>query len=79
MKNKQWIAVTPFWRGTNKRRGINMKKFFLQPRDLDIVLWAHGSAAVPYLETGDVTDEVTWNRFQRAYRGQFFNFAAWIN
>jgi hypothetical protein len=71
--------LLPFWRGTDQTRGVNLYKVFHQPRDLDIILWIHGSAAVPFLENGEVTDPDTWNQFQRVYNGQLFSFAAWFN
>jgi hypothetical protein len=71
--------LIPFWRGTDKTRGVNLQKVFLQPADLDIVLWIHGSGASPFLENGAVTEPRTWNEFQRVYRGQFFSFALWFN
>jgi len=52
--------LIPFWRGTDKTRGVNLKRFFQEPRDLDLVLWAHGSGATPYVEYGDVTQKATW-------------------
>ncbi len=33
-----------------KDEGINLRRVFLEPREFDLVLWIHGSAAVPYLE-----------------------------
>jgi hypothetical protein len=71
--------LLPFWRGTSKDRGINLKRFFLEPRDFDIVLWVHGSAATPYLEKGQVTNEADWRDFQQVFNGQLFGFAAWFN
>lgn len=71
--------LLPFWRGTDKTRGVNLFKVFHEPRDLDVILWIHGSGAVPFLENGDVTDRDTWNRFQRVYNGQLFSFATWFN
>ena len=71
--------LIPFWRGTNAKRGFNLKKFFDNPRDIDVVLWAHGIAASDYLEEGDVSAPATWSRFKRVFDGDLFGFAAWIN
>ncbi|MEL7500765.1 MAG: hypothetical protein AAFN77_24445 [Planctomycetota bacterium] len=71
--------LVPFWRGTDKTRGINLKKVFLEPRDLDLVLWFHGSGAMPYVEFGECSDAATWGRFNRVFRGEFFGFAVWFN
>ena len=71
--------LIPFWRGTDKTRGVNLKKFFDDPEDVDVVLWVHGSGAVNYLEKGNVTSPATWRTFQDVFGGDFFGFAAWIN
>ena len=71
--------LLPFWRGTDKTRGVNLHSVFHQPRDLDVILWIHGSGAVPFLENGDVTKRETWREFQRVYGGQLFSFGAWFN
>jgi hypothetical protein len=71
--------LIPFWRGTDKNRGINLHKVFNEPRDMDIVLWIHGSAAVPYLEEGELTEPDTWRNIRRSFGGNFFFFASWFN
>ena len=71
--------LIPFWRGTNAKRGLNLKKFFDNPSDIDVVLWAHGIAATDYLEEGDISMPATWQRFQEVFHGDLFGFAAWIN
>ena len=71
--------LLPFWRGTDESRGVNLQKCFLQPENLDIVLWIHGAGAAPFLEQGKVTRRETWNRFNRVFGGEFFTFAAWFN
>lgn len=71
--------LIPFWRGVNPERGLNLKKFVDNPRDIDVVLWIHGIAAIDYLEEGDVSEPATWGRFQRVFNGNFMGFAAWIN
>ncbi len=71
--------LIPFWRGKQADRGINLDKFFTNPREIDVVLWFHGAAALPYLETGEVTSESDWNRFQQEFGGELFGFAMWIN
>lgn len=71
--------LLPFWRGTDKTRGVNLHEVFHKPRDLDVILWVHGSGAVPFLENGEVTEQGTWIRFQRTYGNNFYSFAAWFN
>lgn len=71
--------LAPFWRNDAAGRGLNLNKVFSQPRDLDAVLWAQGTAAVPYLEKGELLSPEIWNRLEGAFNGQFFGFAAWFN
>ena len=71
--------LIPFWRGTNPKRGVNLKKMFYKPANLDIVLCIQGTGMKPYLEIGDCTSEQTWREFQRVFRGNFFGFAIWFN
>jgi hypothetical protein len=70
--------LIPFWRG-NTARGINLMKAFTEPKDFDLVLWVQGTAALSYLEDGEVTSPETWQEFQRAFSGRFVGFAIWIN
>lgn len=71
--------LIPFWRGTNPRRGVNLKRAMLEPGDVDLLLWIHGQGAMEYVELGEVSSEETWRRFQRVFRGEFFGFAMWFN
>lgn len=59
--------------------GINMRRVFMEPREFDLVLWIHGSAALPYAEKGSITSNATWSQFQRVFQGRFIGFAAWFN
>ncbi len=67
-----------FWRGDDGR-GVNLRRVFLEPRTLDLVLWVQGSAAAPYLEKGETTKIGTWNSLQREFGSQFPGFAIWFN
>jgi hypothetical protein len=71
--------LLPFWRGTNGRVGINLRRVFTDPRTLDLVLWVQGTAAAPYLEEGQVTSSEVWQRLNRVFRGEFIGFALWFN
>jgi hypothetical protein len=79
----EWEAIlqgkklVPFWRGGSK--GVNIRRVFQEPTTFDLVLWVQGSAAVPYLEAGEVTSTIFWRDIQRGFRGQFFWFAVWVN
>jgi hypothetical protein len=70
--------LIPHWR-LKDGVGINLRKVFQEPRDFDLVLWAHGAGAVPYVEAGDVVTAETFRRFERMYRGNFVGFAIWFN
>jgi len=70
--------LIPHWR-LNAMHGINLRRVFLEPREFDVVLWAHGAAAVPYVEKGTVVRGETWNRMESIFGGQFIGFAFWFN
>ncbi len=77
--------LVPFWRASNAElaagtaKGLNLHRVFNQPRRFDLVLWAQGTAAVPYLEQGELTSQDVWTQLSGAFRGQFWGFAIWIN
>jgi hypothetical protein len=71
-------ALLPFWRDAGGK-GINLRRVFTEPRDLDPILWAQGTAAAPFLEDGRVTRPEVWQRLQRVFRGEFLGFALWFN
>lgn len=72
--------LVPFWRGTNKARGLNLRKVFHEPQDFDLIFWIQGAAAVPFLQDDiPVSDPATWDRINRIFRGDFIGFAIWIN
>lgn len=75
--------LIPFWK-TNPndsagRNGINLRRVFTEPSRLDLVLWVHGSAAVPYLEKGEVTSQETWNEIIRVFGSDFMGYAIYFN
>lgn len=74
----QGKKLLPFWRG-KPTRGVNLRKVFLEPRQLDIVLWVQGTAATPYLEEGELTKPDTWQQINRAFGGRFLGFGIWFN
>jgi len=75
--------LLPFWRGEKGKRGVNLRKAFLEPPErLDLVRWVQGTAAAPYLEEGTVTglaDPKKLERLNRAFGSNFFGYAAWFN
>lgn len=71
--------LVPFWRGKNEKRGVDLHMAFHEPEDFDLVLWIHGSGAVPFIKMGDCSKPSTWSEFQQVFRGNFFGFAIWFN
>lgn len=71
-------VLVPFWRDAGGK-GVNLRKVFTDPRELDPILWAQGTAALPYLEDGPVTRPEVWQRLMRVFRGEFIGFAIWFN
>lgn len=70
--------LIPFWRGDDGR-GVNLRKVFLEPRAFDLVLWVQGSAAAPYLQSGEKVRVDTWRKLQLAFGNEFPGFAVWFN
>lgn len=68
--------LIPHWRLS---KGINLRRVFFEPRPFDPILWAQGSAALPYLEDGPMTDAETWNRIMMMFEGNFLGYAVWFN
>ena len=69
--------LLPHWR-VKDGRGINLKRVFDEPRTFDLVLWAHGAAAVPYLEEGELVTPETARSLSAAFQGRFLAFAVWF-
>jgi hypothetical protein len=68
--------LLPHWRFSE---GFNFKRVFFEPRDFDLVLWAAGYSAVPYLEDGPTLSLTDWNQWNRAFNGNFLGYALWFN
>ena len=75
--------LLPFWRGSEGKRGVNLRRVFTEPRTIDVVKWVQGSAATPYLEKGNITrfaDADFLQHLNQTFGGSdFFGFAAWFN
>jgi hypothetical protein len=69
--------LLPHWR-VKDGRGINLKRVFEEPRTFDLVLWAHGAAAIPYLEEGELVTPETARSLSGAFQGRFLAFAVWF-
>lgn len=72
----QGKKLVPHWR---LNRGINLRRVFTEPRSFDPILWAQGSAALPYLEDGPMTDAQTWGMIMMMFEGNFLGYAVWFN
>lgn len=75
--------LVPFWRGNQGDRGVNLKRAFFEPSDIDIPLWIQGTAATPYLEKGQLTkfiEPTTIGRISNQFGGtNFIRFGFWFN
>lgn len=82
--------LVPFWRDYSgwfgsvakipeQGRGVNLKRFFSEPGDFDLVMMIQGTAALPYVEQGTLSRPETWRDLTRVFGGQFFGFAVWFN
>jgi hypothetical protein len=60
-------------------RGMNLRRMFTEPRTFDIVLLIQGSAALPYLEDGELTGAQTWVGIMQLMGGDFFRYFLWFN
>lgn len=64
------------WRLT---KGFDLSKVFTQPRAFDLVLWATGHAAAPYVAEGPTLDATAWRRWNALLGGGFLGYAIWFN
>jgi hypothetical protein len=67
-----------FWRGDG-RQGINLRRAFFEPTNLDLVLWVQGSAAKPYLEDGELVREGYWRDMEEAFGDDLMGYLFYIN
>lgn len=60
--------------------GINLSRFFDEPKRFDLVLSMTGPAVLPYLEPGNVLSARDWRSVTRQFAGRnFWTFAVWFN
>jgi hypothetical protein len=59
--------------------GINLRRFFHEPREFDLILTLQGTAVEPWLEEGPLSTPESWAQLTRVFQGQFFGFAIWFN
>ncbi|RUU03219.1 hypothetical protein EOD23_18515 [Mesorhizobium sp. USDA-HM6] len=61
-------------------KGINMRRFFDEPKPFDLVLSITGPAIAPYLESGRILTSDDFDQIQREFGGAgFLTFALWFN
>ena len=70
--------LVPFWRAVEKK-GVNIRKVFTEPREMDLIFWIQGTAAAPISRTGRSAQPEVWTRLLRVFRGEFIGFAIWFN
>jgi len=71
-------VLLPHFRIADK--GINMKRFFDEPKNFDLVLSITGPAIAPYLESGKILASDEFDQIQRQFGGAgFLTFALWFN
>ncbi|UVK41051.1 hypothetical protein LHFGNBLO_002601 [Mesorhizobium sp. AR10] len=71
-------TLLPHFRIADK--GINMKRFFDEPKPFDLVLSITGPAIAPYLEGGKILTGGEFDQIQRQFGGAgFLTFALWFN
>jgi hypothetical protein len=70
--------LLPHWR-LKPGSGINLARLAAQPPKFDLVLIVQGAAILPYVETGDVSDQARWRTLTSAFGSGFLRFALWSN
>lgn len=68
--------LVPHWRF---EKGVNLKRLLTESKEFDLVLWATGHAALPFLEDGPVADRQMWMRATRGLGGNFLMYAFYFN
>lgn len=59
--------------------GIDVEALVQDPPEFDLVLWLQGSALVPYVREGTVSNGQRWRQLTRPFGGNFMMFALWSN
>jgi len=70
--------LLPHWR-FKPALGINVDALVRDPPPLDLVLILQGSALLPYVEEGAVSDAARWRELRRPFGRRFWTFAIWSN
>ena len=68
--------LIPHWRFD---KGINLRRLFLEPTTFDLVLLLQGSAAIPYLEKGELISSERLDDLTGRFDGEFWRYSIWFN
>ena len=68
--------LVPHWRFS---KGFDLKAYFTQARETDLVLLLTGSAALPYLKDGPIADPESFAAGNHVFGDRWPNFALWFN
>ncbi|MFN5706669.1 MAG: hypothetical protein ACK48X_01310 [Planctomycetota bacterium] len=60
-------------------KGLNLRRIFFEPQELDLILWLQGTGVEVYLEEGPLSTPEACNRLTLVFEGLFFGFAVWFN
>jgi hypothetical protein len=61
------------------KQGVDMRMVFEQPQPFDLVLWATGHGAKPFLKDGPTVSRETWQRWTSGFGGNLLGYAFFIN
>jgi len=61
------------------QKGINLRRMFTEPQTFDLVLLIQGSAALPYLEEGELADAQTWDQIMQLMGEGPLGYFVWFN
>lgn len=60
-------------------KGFNVKRFFEESKQVDMVLIIAGVDAVPFLEDGPISTSADWEGLTSLFRSNFLGYAIWFN
>lgn len=70
--------LVPYWR-MSEGAGVNLARFFSEPRPIDVKDWIQGTGALPYLEKGTLVSGESWRAFEGMMSGDAMLMAIWLN
>lgn len=75
LDGKQLVGINHI----TEKRGVNIRRVFLEPRSMDLVMWIHGGGALAYMEEGEITDWGRAGELRRLLGADFWAFSFWVN